>query len=123
MSIRNNVSGEQSEASAYRHLDNVGSLTRFYVPPWLYFTLSSILKKNSIGFALSNEPNRAGVSLPPHLRVKRDPISKMLRSLEHWIMGKMQKPSNLKGHTPSSDPFRICIPSNPYILQLLMALS
>jgi hypothetical protein len=47
-----------------------------------------------------------------------DPVSKMLCSLEYWTMDKVQKPSNPKCYTPSTEPFRI----NPIIKFFYMKL-
>jgi hypothetical protein len=44
--------------------------------------------------ALSNGPNRVGVSPPPLLRMVTNSVSVTLCSLEYRTMGKVQKPSN-----------------------------
>jgi hypothetical protein len=43
----------------------------------------------------------------PHLRTETEPVSGMLCSLEYWMVDKVQKPSNQKCYSPSSEPFRI----------------
>jgi hypothetical protein len=52
---------------------------------------------------------RANLNHSPHLRKETDPVSETLCSLEYRTVDKVQKPSNPECHTPSSEPFRICV--------------
>jgi hypothetical protein len=64
---------------------------------------------NHYKLALSNGPNRAGVSCPLTWGRKQIQFPKrcVLLFLEYRTMDKVQKPSSPERHVPSSEPFKV----------------